>query len=252
MKVLQNLILATSITVLIVSCGNVERAGVSVPIEPTEELIEALNGTEFSIVLNDMNIDEQNGKDLFQHKYHVLKVIKDALIVDSLDWQTVNKDFFLKHENDLGMEIVSNHNNKLSRVAKPVGFDWAVGNEKHGQWEVETDSTKTGTGPQRSYWRPHTSSGLFWYWMLSRRTYQSHYAGHRAYSNTGKTYYGKTQNGGTTYGTNSAYEKTKRSNFFTRRNTSATYKSFTARKSASSSRYKGASSTRSKSGGFGK
>ena len=251
MKVLQNLFLVTGMTLFIASCGDTERAAVSVPLEYSEQLIDELQGTDFSIVLNDMNVAEEDGKDLFQHKYHILKVIKDSLVVDSLDWKTVNRGFFTKHENNLGMEIVSNHNNKLSRVAKPVGFDWAVGNEKHGQWEVE-DSTKTNSGTTRRYWRSHRSSGIFWYWMLSRRSYQRDYAGHRAYSTAGRTYYGNNANGTTTYGTNSAYQKTKRSSFFTRRSTSSTWKSFSTRKSASSSRYNGASTTRSKSGGFGK
>ena len=149
------------------------------------------------------------------------------------------------------MEIVSNHNNKLSRIAKPVGFDWAIGNEKYGQWEEE-DSTNTSTSTGRRYWRSNHSSGLFWYWMLRRRSYQRDYAGYRAYNTAGKTYYGSNIDGSTKYGTNSAYQKTKRSSFFTRRSTSSTYKSYSTRKSASSSRYSGASSTRSKSGGFGK
>lgn len=251
MKVFQNLFLVSVICITIVACGSDERGAVSVPLEYSEKLIDDLNGTDYSIVLNDMNVEEENGKDLFQHKYHILKVEEDSLVVDSIGWKTVNKGFFLKHENDLGMEIVSNHNDKLSRVAKPVGFDWAVGNEKHGQWEEE-DSTSTNTGSGRRYWRSNHSSGLFWYWMLSRRTYQRDYAGHRAYRTSGRTYYGNNVNGTSTYGTNSAYQKSKRSSFFTRRSTSSAYKSYSSRKSASSSRYNGASSTRSKSGGFGK
>jgi len=164
MKVLQNLFLVTGMTLFIASCGDTERAAVSVPLEYSEQLIDELQGTDFSIVLNDMNVAEEDGKDLFQHKYH----------------------------------------------------------------------------------------GIFWYWMLSRRSYQRDYAGHRAYSTAGRTYYGNNANGTTTYGTNSAYQKTKRSSFFTRRSTSSTWKSFSTRKSASSSRYNGASTTRSKSGGFGK
>ena len=253
MKTLQNLFLLTIICITIIACGDNERDSITVPLEYSEELINDLNGTDFSIVLNDMNVEEENGKDLFQHKYHILKVIKDSLVVDSLDWKTVNKAYFLKHENDLGMEIVSNHNNKLSRIAKPVGFDWAVGNDKYGQWEEEKiDSSKTTTESTRRYWRSNHSSGLFWYWMLRRRTYRSDYAANRSYNSTGRTYYGNNTNGTSTYGTNSSYQKSKRSSFFTRKSTSSSYKSYSTRKSASSSRYSGASSTRSKSGGFGK
>lgn len=243
------------IGLIITSCGDSEIPSVKVPQEYSERLIAELRGADYSIVLNDMDVSKQGEMMLFQHKYHILKVENDSLEVDSLDWEPVNKGFFEMHENDLGMEIVSNHNNKLSRVAKPVGFDWAIGNEKEGQWEEETpaDSTKTQSSSRR-VWRSHHSSGLFWYWMLRRRSYQRDYGAHRAYNNAGRTYYGaNTTTGRSTYGTNSTYQQAKRPRFFSRKASNSSWKSYTtARKSASSSRYNGASSTRSRSGGLGK
>lgn len=243
------------IVLIVISCGDSETPSVTVSQEYSERLISELKGTDYSIVLNDMNVSKQGEKRLFQHKYHILKVEQDSLTVDSLDWKTVNKSFFEMHENDLGMEIVSNHNNKLSRVAKPVGFDWAIGNENEGEWEQETpaDSTKTRSSNRR-VWRSHHSSGLFWYWMLRRPTYRQDYGTHRAYNNAGKTYYGaNSTTGKSTYGTNSTYQQSKRPKFFARKASNSSWKSYnTARKSASSSRYNGASSTRSRSGGVGK
>jgi len=252
MNVFKNLFFIATIAITIISCSDSVRESVSVPIEHTEQLIKDLKGSNFSIVLNDMNINEENGKDLFQHKYHILKVEKDSLLVDSLGWKTVNKKFFLKHENNLGMEIVSNHNNKLSRIARPVGFDWAVGNEKEGQWQEEDSTKSNSSSVRRRYWQSNHSSGLFWYWMLRRRNYRRDYAGYKAYKSTDKTYYGNSSGGNAIYGTNSAYQKSKRSSFFTRKSSSSIWKSYSSRKSASSSRYNGASTTRSKSGGFGK
>lgn len=250
-----NLFLLLVVGLIIESCGNSEIPSVSVSQEYSERLIGELRGSDYSIVLNDMNVSKQGEMMLFQHKYHILKVEKDSLTVDSLDWKPVNRGFFEMHENDLGMEIVSNHNNKLSRVAKPVGFDWAIGNEKEGQWEEEksVDSTNTRSSHRR-VWRSHGSSGLFWYWMLRRPAYQRNYAGHRAYQSSGRAYYGANATTGTsTYGTNSTYQKAKRPSFFSRKSSNSSWKSYsTARKSASSSRYNGASSIRSRSGGIGK
>ncbi len=246
-------ILIIVLSISSVACGNKEKASVTIGEEYTERYIRTSRASDFSIVLNDMNVDTQGDKLHFQHKYHILKVENDSLKVDSLDWKTVNEDFFKKHEANLGMEIVSNHDNNLSRIAKPVGFDWAVGNPKYGEWEAEhpKDSTHTNTDSSRRVWRPHTS-GLFWYWMLRRPAYQRDYVSNKVYNASGRSYYGGTTNGATSYGTNSAYQKSKRSSFFTRKRSSSSWSTFRTRKSASSSRYDGGSTTRSRSGGFGK
>lgn len=261
-KAILNLSLLALI-VCAISCGSSEKESVTVTDEPTEKIIRDLKYNDYSVVLNDMTIKEKGAKREFQHKYHILKVIKDSLVVDSLDWQTVNQSYFEKHENDLGMEIVSHHDNKLSRVAQPVGFGWAIGNEKYGEWteEKSTDSTSTaGTtntttnnNSNRRVWRSHGPSLLFWYWMLRRPTYQTHYRGYTSARNSGRAYYGSSTNGNTTYGTRSTYQKAKRSSFFSRKSTNSSWKSFSSsKKSRSTSRYKNSNSTRSRSGGFGK
>lgn len=242
--------LAISLT----SCGNSDDS-IKVNKEPSDALIADLGSTEYSIVLNDMNVSDRNSKKLYQHKYHILKLEKDSLVVDSMDWQTVNRTFFEKHEKDLGMEIVSNHNGKVSRVAQPVGFGWAIGNEKYGEWEAVTkDSTSTAsnTNTERR-WRSRGPSVLFWYWMLRRPTYHRDYTGYRTSSASGKSYYGAQTNGTSRYGTNSSYQRSKRSTFFTRQKSSSSWKSHTQEKTKrSSSRYGKSSTTRSRSGGYGK
>jgi len=244
------------VLILTISCTQKPKA-FKVAQEPSKEIIYALNGQDFSIVLNDMDIEKkkQNNKDLivYKHKYHVLKLKNDSLIVDSLDWKPVNEKFFLKYEKDLGMEIISQHNGKLSYVAQPIGHGWAIGNKKYGEWVVDsTATTNSNTNRrQRSHWRPH-SSGLFWYWMLSRRTYRSDYNNSRTFNSAGKTYYGSDNKGHSTYGTNSKYQKSKRSSFFTRSKRSKTWNNYRKKTSRSSSRYNNSSRTRSRSGGFGK
>lgn len=246
---------------LSISCGNTEMESVKVTTEPSDKIIRELRGTDFSIVLNDMNISEKNDKRLFEHKYHVLKIVEDSLVVDSLSWKTVNQAFFKKHEKDLGMEIVSNHGGNLSRNAQPVGFGWAIGNPKYGEWEEVSktqDSTSTASttnnGSERR-WRSNGTSFLFLYWMLRRPSYQRDYAGYRTASAGGRSYYGSQSNGASKYGTNSNYQKTKRQSFFNRRRSSNSWKSYStssSKSSRSSSRYNTSSSTRSRSGGVGK
>lgn len=240
----------------LVSCGNSDDS-VTVSVEPTDQLIAELSGKEYSIVLDDMNVTERNSSKLYQHKYHILKVEKDSLVVDSTTWKTVNRPFFEKHENDLGMEIVTNHNGKLSRVAQPVGFGWAIGNEKQGEWEdVKSDSTSTASNTNNSSqrrWRSSGGSFLFWYWMMRRPAYQTQYRGYQSAQTSGRPYYGTNSNGTTSYGTRSNYEKSRRSNFFSRRKSSAAWNKHTTQKTKrSTSRYKSSSSTRSRGGGTGK
>jgi len=255
--------LIVAFSILIISCGDTTMESIKVSVEPSEEIIQKLRGQDFSIVLNDMNISEKDNKRLFEHKYHILKIIKDSLIVDSLSWKTVNQTFFEKHKQDLGMEIVSNHNGKLSKKAQPVGFGWAIGNPKYGEWEEVSkiqDSTHTATNTTTNTrserrWRSHGPSLLFWYWMLRRPAYQRDYAGYRTASSAGRSYYGSQSNGTPKYGTNSTYQKTKRPSFFDRKRASNSWKSYTTsskKTSRSSSRYNSSSSTRSRSGGYGK
>lgn len=257
---MKKLIYFLVITVFIVGCSSKVKPAKVVTEEPTEVLIEEYKGKEFSIVLDDMKIGEEPSLMVYQHKYKVLTLEKDSLHVTKTPWQTVNKKYFKSHENDLGMEVVSNHNGKLSRVAQPVGFGWAIGNEKHGEWEVvEEDTTKTANtntnnGSQRR-WRTNSSSIFFWYWLGSRRsTYRNDYRGYQSYNARGASYYGsKNTNGNYAYGTRSSHQQTKRSSFFSRRKqNSSKWNSITSKSSRNSSRYSKGSSTRSRSGGTGK
>jgi hypothetical protein len=258
MKLVFKITLACSFLIFCISCNDSSNNYIKVATEPSEEILRDTDGVDFSIVLNDMNVTKEGDKQKFQHKYHILKVIKDSLVVDSLDWKTVNRPFFEKHEKDLGMEIVSYHDGQLSRVAQPVGFGWAVGNPKYGTWEEEkTDSTATAsTGSNTAgerVWRSNGSGFFFWYWMMRRPAYQSNYSGFRASRGMNKPYYGATSGGNNTYGTNSTYENGKRPSFFNRKNNSTSWKSHTKQKaSRSSSRYSNGSSTRARSGGIGK
>ena len=254
---MKKLFVFATFSMLLLSCSSSVKPAKSVSIEPSEEIFNKLYNKDFSIVLDDMKIEEESNFMVYQHKYKVLTLENDSLQTKDTSWKTVNKSFFKTHENDLGMEILSKHNGKVSRVAQPVGFGWAIGNEKHGEWEaVQSDSTKTSSNTtHRRRWVTHSSSPFFWFWMLSRRnTYRNDYNGYRNSYSSGSAYYGRNSGRGSyDYGTRSNYQTKKRSSFFTRKTANrAKWNSLYKRTSRSSSRYSSGSSTRSRSGGFGK
>ncbi|CAA0195722.1 Probable lipoprotein precursor [Tenacibaculum maritimum] len=243
---------------LLMGCSKGSKPPKTVAIEPTERIIKQYKGKEFSIVLDDMKIEEEPSLMVYQQKYKILTLKKDSLHVKKTPWETVNKKFFKAHENDLGMEIVSSHNGKLSRVARPVGFGWAIGNKKHGEWEaVQKDSTNkssTNHSSQRR-WKTYSSSPFFWLWLGSRRNiFRNDYSGFQSSNHRGSSYYGnKDARGNYTYGTRSTHEKTARSSFFSRKKEHTNrWNSLSGTSSRSSSRYSSGSSTRSRSRGYGK
>lgn len=229
------------------SCSS-EKKPLEVLSEPAQEIVDGLRGQDFSIVLNDMDVSEDDDYILYKHKYIIIKPKGDSLEIDSTDWKNVSESFFMKYEKDLGMEIISYHNGKFSTISKPVGFDWAVGNKKYGEWGV--DSTSTNTHEKR--WVYHVGSRFFlMHWIFSRRTPMGVYNNYATTSRGRAPFYGS---GKTTYGTNSSYNKEKRSSFYKRKYSSKSWnKTYTKRKaSRSSSRFSGSSRTRGRSGSFGK
>ena len=247
------------ISMMVIACSSTPEA-VSVEIEPTAQLDNELKGTmDYAIVLDDMDIKEKDGKLEYQHKYHVLKIEQDTMIVDSTGgWRTVNQSFFEKHENNLGMEIQGRHDGTYSDVAQPVGFGWAVGNEKFGEWvnengEVVSTESEESINNSRSRWRSSGPSWFLLYWATRRPAYRSDYRGYRQAKAAGKPYYGQRTGSAATYGTNSATQRARRPGYYARRATSSTFsRASSSKTSRNSSRYKSSSSTRSRSGGFGK
>lgn len=226
----------------------------AVPVEPILSIIAKQDTSNFAIVLNDMDITEDDTHIYYKHKYLTVNPSDEQIKMDSTDWVNVSKGFFEKHEKDLGMELVSRFDGPISTVVKPFGFDWAIGNEKYGEWVVDSTTVKTTTTGQRQYerrWHYHPgSSFLFYYWMFSRPVY---YGSYRTYGTSYRgrsAYYGS---GNRSYGTSSPYQKKHRSSFYSRKAKSSSWsRRSRARRSGSSSRFRGGSSTRGRSGGFGK
>lgn len=231
---------------LLVGCGQIKKP-LSVYPEPSTTIVEEQGTNDFSLVLDDMDVTEDETNIIYRHKYLILNPTEDALLVDSTGWVNVNEGYFNAHENDLGMELVSSHNGAKTTTPKPVGFDWAVGNEEHGEWVV--DSTSTSGNQNERQWRYRPGSFFLAYWLFSRPTGYSSYSNYATNYRGRSAYYGS---GADTYGTNSSYQRANRSQFYTRKSGNATWQKQQARKTRSTSRYSGSNRTRGRSGGIGK
>ncbi len=112
---------------------------------PVDELVRDMNSVpEFSIILYDMDFDE--AKDIYQHKYQIVKHVsqpKDTIFSEITKWYPVPQTFFDEHTKDMGMEIVTKANGKVTKETAPPGYSNYVGNPQYGRWN------NTGGG---SFW----------------------------------------------------------------------------------------------------
>ncbi len=218
---------------------------------PVDEIIMSLrNETDYTIILADM---DSKGND-YLHKYDVIIERPDTVLVENKDWSKVSDIFFDANINNLGMAIVTKKDNKLSKVASPAGYNNFVGNEKYGKW--------VDNGSGGSFWEFYgkyafLSSVFNMMSYPARRSYWNDYNGGGYYGRS--PYYGPR---GNSYGTR-AYTKTDKGRTTTwsskpssfkqnvRNNVSRSAKASKTRISRNKSRYS-SSSSRSRSGGFGK
>lgn len=227
---------------------------------PVDVLIRDMNTEKtFSIILYDMDV-EGNFSKTYKHQYQIITEKDSVPQAELTDWFPVSRDFFLFHENDMGMEIAAkNSDGKVSKTASPPGYSNYIGNEKYGKW-VERDGS--------SFWEFYgkyamLSSVFHLFTYPARYSYWNDYRSH--YYGRGRPYYGSTTSGKNYYGTYSDYNtKTGNNKRFTKtsafkskvnsrvqRSSSKLKSSSSSKRSHSSSRY--SSSSRSRSfGGSGK
>jgi hypothetical protein len=235
---------------------------------PVDELIKELSSEQnFSIILFDMDADEATNK--YKHQYQILIQRPDTVVEKKTDWKNVSETFFAQHVNDMGMEIATKKDGKVTKQAVPAGYNHYVGNEKYGRWENRGGSSFWAFYGQyafmssmfnmmtyrRSYWDDYNRGG---YYGGSRGYYgpsgSGSVFGTKSYtsSNTGKntTWASKP----TTF-KDRVRSKVSRSSSSSNRFSSSRKKSSSTvnkRTSRSSSRYRSSRTTRSRSGGFGK
>lgn len=229
---------------------------------PVDILVRDMSNVKnFSIILLDM--DYTQGSDKYSHKYNVIKETVDTLIASETEWMTVSSRFFDANVNNMGMEITSKKDGKLSKIAAPAGYSNYVGNQKYGQWKE-----RDGGSFWEFYGKYAFMSSMFRMAMFPvQHSYWNNY--NRNYYGRGRSYYGPSSNGRNMYGTNSNYTKSNSTSKWNNKPTSfknrvrskvsrsvATAKSkyrstTTSRQSRNTSRYS-RSNTRSRGGSFGK
>jgi len=236
---------------------------------PVDELIKELSDEQnFSIILFDMDASE-SGTD-YKHRYNILIERPDTILKQKTNWIPVSDIFFSQHINDMGMEIASKKDGKLTKQAVPAGYNHYVGNHKYGHWVEKNGS---------SFWEFYGKYALISS-MLNmvtyRRSYWDDYRGGGYYGGS-RGYYGSRGNASSpVFGTKSyTSSKGKTSNWANKPNTfkdrvrskvsrsasqsgrfnssrSKHSNSYSKKINRSSSRYKSSRSTRSRSGRFGK
>ncbi len=205
----------------------------------------------FTILLYDM--DYQNNK--YLHQYEVVTMNADSSLENkTTDWLEVSPTFFKTHQNNLGMEIASKVNGKLTKKVAPAGYSQYVGNPRYGQWRERGGS---------SFWEFYGKYAMLStvFNMMSRPARYSYWDTYdRNYRGGGSPYYGPSGY----YGTDSYVNNTSRGKQSSwgkkpasfkqkvRNQVSRSTSSSSRRTSRSSSRYSRSSSRSRSSGGFGK
>jgi hypothetical protein len=219
---------------------------------PVDDLLGRLsNEQNFSIILRDM--DSRNGT--YYHKYSIIVEHPDTVLSEETDWMKVSDAFFANNIDNMGMEIATKKDGKLSKVASPAGYNHYVGNEKYGHWV-----DRGGTSFWEFYGRYAFMSSMFNLMTFPVRRdywydYRGGYYGSRPYYGpSGRQVYGTksyTSSGSGKSSTWSSRSSSFKSQIRSRVSRSPGSGSAQTRRSRSSSRYSSFSS-RSRSGGFGK
>lgn len=270
-----------SLCLCLISCGgNTEQRPKFVK-SPVDNLItKYIDVNNYTVILSDMDYKEDIDK--YYHKYRILlqkstpKLTREQLQdttaqatdikVETTDWLEVSPIVFEDHQNDLGMTILNKENGILDKNSAPAGANGYVGNPQYGQWQTHSN----GSSFWAFYGRYRLMSDLFFgprygyggYYGYPRNDWNDYRRNYR-----GRTdYYGRNNQYGTrskTTNTNTSWNK-KPSSFKSKvqskvRQSSSSLKSrgYTSSKSYSkttrnTNRFSTSSTSRGRSGGFGK
>lgn len=202
---------------------------------PVDELMRDLsNEKTYSIILHDMQVDESKG--LYEHKYKVFKNIEKDSIGKVTEWKKTSEQFFAENLKNMGLELASkSEDGKVHKVPAPPGFNNAVGNPKYGQWQTNSSG--------QSFWHFY---GQYMFMssmmnMMSGPVYRDSYYHYRDYRNNPSTgnspYYGNNNQ----YGTNSPHGRATNPSFFERKQQQQQLSSFKQKVESNPARYTRAS-----------
>ena len=189
--------------VLLVACGTRS------PIDKLQRQLDQY--PEYSIILDDM--DERGN--FFKDYYQRYKIVfaettagSDSLVYrdETTDWYKVDKRTYKEYLNYLGMVIASKTREGGKIEAQyPPGYQY-VGNAQYGQWVRDERGN--------SFWEWYGKYAFFssMFGMFGRPIYRNDWNTYRDYSSSGRPYYGKNRE----YGTTGTYTKQTKKAFFER------------------------------------
>lgn len=133
---------------LLIRCG-----GTVIPIDPVQEIRKTFApNRSYTLILKDMDLRN----DQYFHKYDLFEVAADSTVkITTTEWKKVSDEFFLLHENNLGMELVSQmKDGNINGLITPPGFTNFVGNETYGSWvPVYTDTLNVLSYSDSTIWQ---------------------------------------------------------------------------------------------------
>jgi len=249
------------------SCGEERKKYIKSPLDNI--ITTYIDAQNYSVILADMDYKEDSDK--YFHKYKIIvekkanntETTEDDFDIKTTDWQEVSAITFEDYQEDLGMTVLSKKNGVLEKNSTPAGYDNYVGNKKYGSWQTHSN----GSSFWAFYGQYRFLSSLFY--GPSYRYYRNDYDYYRTNHSGRSSYYGRNKN---TYGTSSSkntsstwnskpksFKDKVRSNV-KRSSSSLKSKGYSSSKSYKSSnkttrsanRYSSSSSSRGRSGGFGK
>jgi hypothetical protein len=198
------------------SCGSSERKFVK---SPLDNLIRDLDAEKnFTIILYDMEMEDNIGRDEYKHRYKII-TMKDSVPQERItEWMPVDEQFFFENENNMGMEIASKTDGKVTKAVAPPGYSQYVGNPQYGQWKTGAD----GSSFWEFYGKYAMMSSMFGLVgsMINRNSYydyRDNYYGRRPY-------YGALPDGRPAYGTYSPQGQRANPDFYNRTGGATTFK----------------------------
>ena len=250
---------------LTISCGSERKKYIKSPLDII--ITTYIDVQDYSVILADMDYKEADDK--YYHKYKVIlekgnttESTEDDFDIKLTDWKEVSPITFEEHQKDLGMTVLSKKTGVLDKKTTPAGYNNYVGNSKYGSWQKQSN----GTSFWAFYGKYRFMSSLFY--GSSHRYYRNDYDYYRRNHYGTSSYYGKNNTFGTSTYTNKSSSWTSKPKSFKqkvqsnvkRSSSSLKSKGYSSSKSygntkqttRSSNRYSSSSSSRSRSGGFGK
>jgi hypothetical protein len=248
---MKNLFLKTLCFCLVASmwaCGSSEKKKKYDEPSAVDKMVRDMDTEKtYAIVLHDMQMDE--AKNLYQHKYKVTKNLQDSTSAKKSqigDWVKVDEKFFAQNLNNMGLELASkDENGKIHKTPAPPGFNGYVGNEKYGNWKQDNNGN--------SFWEFY-GKYMFMSSMINMMTtpvYRTTYYDYGAYRNNPATanrpYYGNSGQ----YGTNGTQTRSANPSFYERKQQQSQMSSFRQKVESNPARYTRSSTSSGNSNGTG-